>query len=39
VPPHRRPRCWPAGMRLAFALYDYFPFGGLERDCRLIAER
>ena len=28
-----------AGMRLAFALYDYFPFGGLERDCRLIAER
>ena len=26
-------------MRLAFALYDYFPFGGLERDCRLIAER
>ena len=25
-------------MRIAFALYDWFPFGGLERDCLAIAQ-
>src|ERR1044071_1418646 len=25
-------------MKIVFLLYDYFPFGGLERDCLHIAE-
>ena len=26
-------------MKLAFLLFDYFPFGGLQRDCLKIARR
>src|SRR5687768_15013921 len=25
-------------MKLGFVLFEYFPFGGLQRDCRKIAE-
>jgi len=33
---HFRPP--PGSMKLGFVLFDYFPFGGLERDCLRIAE-
>ncbi len=39
---HFRPGLYPDGaafMNLGFILFDYFPFGGLQRDCVKIARR
>ena len=37
-PPHRNPVSIPNPMRIAFAIFRYFPFGGLQCDMLRIAE-